>query len=53
MNFLIAQLSTSAGIRAPLSRLADQVFLDLAAEIEARGATRKVAVDMFGLTLRS
>lgn len=32
---LIAQLSTSAGIRAPLSHIADQVFLDLAAEIEA------------------
>jgi hypothetical protein len=50
---LIAQLSTSAGIRAPLSHIADQVFLDLAAEIEAQGVTRKVAADMFGLALRS
>ena len=50
---LIAQLSTSAGIRAPLSHIADQVFLDLAAEIEAQGVTRKIAADMFGLALRS
>jgi hypothetical protein len=50
---LIAQLSTSAGIRAPLSHIADQVFLDLAGEIEAQGVTRKVAADMFGLALRS
>lgn len=50
---LIAQLSTSAGIRAPLSHIADQVFLDLANEIEAQGVTRKVAADMFGLALRS
>jgi hypothetical protein len=50
---LIAQLSTSAGIRAPLSHIADQVVLDLASEIEAQGVTRKVAADMFGLALRS
>jgi hypothetical protein len=50
---LIAQLSTSAGIRAPLSHIADQVFLDLAAEIEAQGVGRKVVADMFGLALRS
>jgi hypothetical protein len=50
---LIAQLSTSAGIRAPLAHIADQVFLDLAAEIEAQGVGRKVAADMFGLALRS
>jgi hypothetical protein len=50
---LIAQLSTAAGIRAPLARLADQVFLDLGRELEAQGVTRKVAADMFGLALRS
>jgi hypothetical protein len=50
---LIAQLSTSAGIRAPLAHVADQVFLDLSAEIEAQGVSRKVAADMFGLALRS
>jgi hypothetical protein len=50
---LIAQLSTTAGIRAPLSRVADQVFLTLARELEAQGVGRKVAADMFGLALRS
>jgi hypothetical protein len=50
---LIAQLSTSAGIRAPLAHVADQVFLDLSQEIEAQGVARKVAADMFGLALRS
>ena len=50
---LIAQLSTSAGIRAPLAHVADQVFLDLASEIEAQGVARKVVADMFGLALRS
>ena len=50
---LIAQLSTAAGIRAPLSRLADQVFLELSREIEAQGISRKVAADMFGLAIRT
>src|SRR5687768_10421713 len=50
---LIAQLSTAAGVRAPLAHVADQVFLDLAREIEAQGVSRKVAADMFGLALRS
>ncbi len=50
---LIAQLSTAAGIRAPLSHLADQVFLELARELEAQGVKRKVVADMFGLALRS
>ncbi|HEX2733158.1 MAG TPA: hypothetical protein VHM70_16220 [Polyangiaceae bacterium] len=50
---LIAQLSTSAGIRAPLAHIADQVFVELAQEIESHGVTRKVAADMFGLALRS
>jgi hypothetical protein len=50
---LIAQLSTSAGIRAPLAHVADQVFFELASEIEAQGVGRKVAADMFGLALRS
>jgi hypothetical protein len=50
---LIAQLSTAAGIRAPLSHLADQVFLELAKELEGQGVKRKVVADMFGLALRS
>lgn len=52
-TILIAQLSTTAGIRAPLSRVADQVFLNLARELEAQGVGRKIAADMFGLALRS
>jgi hypothetical protein len=50
---LIAQLSTAAGIRAPLAHIADQVFLELSREIERQGVGRKVAADMFGLALRS
>lgn len=49
---LIAQLSTVAGVRAPLAHVADQVFLSLAREIEAQGVARKVVADMFGLALR-
>jgi hypothetical protein len=45
---LIAQLSTTAGVRAPPAKMADQVFIDLAREIEAQGVARKVAADMFG-----
>ncbi|MDD9968368.1 MAG: hypothetical protein OXR73_19170 [Myxococcales bacterium] len=50
---LIAQLSTAAGIRAPLAHVADQVFVDLAREIERQGVGRKVVADMFGLALRT
>ena len=50
---LIAQISTSAGTRSPLSHVADQVFFELASEIEAQGVTRRVAADMFGLALRA
>lgn len=50
---LIAQLATAAGARAPLARIADQVFADLANELEAQGVRRKVAADMFGMALRS
>ncbi len=49
---LLAQLSTATGIRAPLAHVADQVFLELAKEIEAQGVGRKVVADMFGLALR-
>lgn len=52
-TLLIAQLSTAAGLRAPLARIADQVFLELARELEAQGVGQKVAADMFGLALRS
>jgi hypothetical protein len=49
---LIAQLSTAAGVRAPLAHVADQVFLDLSTAIEAQGKSKKVVADMFGLALR-
>jgi hypothetical protein len=49
---LIAQLSTAAGIRAPLAHVADQVFVELSRELEAQGLGRKVVADMFGLALR-
>ena len=50
---LIAQLSTAEGVRAPLARVADEVFLELAREIERQGVGKKVVADMFGLALRS
>jgi hypothetical protein len=48
----IAQLSTAAGLRAPLAHIADQVFLELARDIEAQGVSRKVVAGMFGMALR-
>jgi hypothetical protein len=52
-TLLIGQLSTAAGVRAPLARIADQVFVDLAQELESQGVGRRVAADMFGMALRS
>jgi hypothetical protein len=49
----IAQLSTASGVRSPLAHVADQVFLELAKEIESQGVRRQVVADMFGLALRS
>lgn len=50
---LIAQLATSGGWRAPLAQIADQVFQDLATELERQGVSRKVSADMFGMGLRT
>ena len=50
---LIGQLSTAAGVRAPLAHVADQVFVELAKELDSQGVGRRVAADMFGLALRS
>jgi hypothetical protein len=50
---LIAQLSTTSGVRSPLTQIADQVFLQLARELESQGVTRAVAADMFGMALRA
>lgn len=49
---LIAELSTAAGIRAPLAHVADQVFLELSRELEAQGLGKRVVADMFGLMIR-
>jgi hypothetical protein len=48
----IAQLATAGGVRAPLARVADQVFLDLTRELTAQGLKKKVIADMFGMGLR-
>jgi len=53
VTVLIAQLATTGGIRAPLSHVANQVFLDLARELEEQGVSRKVSADMFGMALRA
>ena len=50
---LLAQLATAGGIRAPLAHIAEQVFLELARELENQGVSRKVTADMFGLALRT
>jgi hypothetical protein len=50
---LIAQLATAGGARAPLADVANQVFRDLAEELERQGLSRKVTADLFGISLRS
>jgi hypothetical protein len=50
---LIAQLATSAGARTPLAHTANQVFLDLVAELKHQGLGNKVIADMFGMALRT
>lgn len=49
----IAQLATSGGVRTPLARIADQVFVDLTLELQNQGVTKKVIADMFGMALRT
>lgn len=53
VTVLIAQLATSAGIRAPIAHIANQVFVELASELESQGVSRKVSADMFGMALRA
>jgi hypothetical protein len=50
---LIAKLATAGGARAPLAHVATQVFVELAAELERQGVSRKVTADMFGISLRA
>lgn len=52
-TILIAQLATSGGARAPLAHVANQVFLELARELESQGISKPISADMFGLALRS
>lgn len=52
-TILIAQLATSGGVRAPLAHIANQVFLELAKELESQGISKQVTADMFGMALRS
>jgi hypothetical protein len=40
-TILIAQLATSAGARAPLAHVANQVFLELVSELKAQGLGNK------------
>ena len=40
-TILIAQLATSGGVRSPLARIADQVFLDLARVSMPRGSAAR------------
>ncbi len=50
---LIAHVATSAGLRAPLAHVANQVFTDLTGQLEQQGLGQKVIADMFGMALRS
>jgi hypothetical protein len=50
---LIAQLATAGGVRAPLSHVAGQVFVELSRALQEQGISRKVRADMFGMALRS
>lgn len=50
---LIAQLATTAGARAPLAHVANEVFLSLINELKSQGLGHKVIADMFGLALRT
>ena len=52
-TILVAELATAGGARAPLAHVANQVFADLAAELDRQGVSRKVSADMFGIALRS
>jgi protein-L-isoaspartate O-methyltransferase len=53
VTVLIAQLATSGGVRAPVAHIANQVFVQLARELESQGVSRKVGADMFGMALRA
>jgi hypothetical protein len=52
-TILIAQLATTAGARATLAHVANQVFVDLVRELKHQGVGAKVVADMFGVALRT
>ena len=43
----------SGGLRAPLTQVASQVFIDLANELRSQGLRQNVIAGMFGMTLRT
>jgi hypothetical protein len=49
----VAQLATAGGTRASLSRVTDQVFLQLTVALERQGITKNVIADMFGMAQRT
>lgn len=53
VTVLIAQLATSGGVRAPVAHIANQVFVQLARELESQGVSRRVSADMLGMALRA
>jgi hypothetical protein len=53
VTVLLAELATSGGLRAPLASIADQVFIELARELDGHGISRTVSADMFGMALRT
>jgi hypothetical protein len=46
-------LATTGGARTSLARVTEQVFLELAGELEQRGLTKQVIADMFGMAPRT
>jgi DNA-binding transcriptional ArsR family regulator len=48
---LVAHLATAGGVRAPVARIANQVFAELAEQLSAQGVTKTVIADMFGMAL--
>lgn len=53
VSVLIVKLATAGGTRAPLDRLGDHLFVELARELKRQGVSTKVSADMFGLSLRT
>ena len=50
---LIAHIATATNARAPLAHIAAEVLKSLADELDAQDVPKKVAADMFGMSLRT